>query len=204
MIVAILGTTISPYLFFWQANQEVEEKEAAGSGRRRGATETGAELRRLGRRRRHVLLQRGDVLHHPGDGGHAASRRPHGNRLRRGGRRSPAPLAGAARTVLMGLGLVGSGLLAVPILTASGAYALCETFGWKCRLDDAGAAQEFYIVIGLSTAVGLLINFMGINLIDALFWTAVINGFLAPPLLVIIMIVANRRISWGTGSTAWA
>ncbi len=108
------------------------------------------------------------------------------------------PLAGNGATILMGLGLIGSGLLAIPVLTASGAYALCETFGWKCSLDATpGRAKEFYLVIGASTLVGLLMNFVGINPIHALFWTAVINGFLAPPLLLLIMVVANTKSIMG-------
>jgi Mn2+/Fe2+ NRAMP family transporter len=94
----------------------------------------------------------------------------------------------------MALGLIGSGFLAVPILTASAAYAICETFGWKCSLDAKPAhAKEFYCVIALSTAGGLVIHYLGVNPIDALFWTAVINGFLAPPLLVVVMLVTNNK-----------
>jgi Mn2+/Fe2+ NRAMP family transporter len=103
------------------------------------------------------------------------------------------PLAGDAATILLALGLIGAGFLAVPILTGSGAYAVAETFGWKYGLDrKAGRAKPFYLVIAASTLIGMLINFVGINPIDALFWTAVINGFLSPPLLVIIMLIANN------------
>jgi Mn2+/Fe2+ NRAMP family transporter len=94
--------------------------------------------------------------------------------------------------------LVGSGVLAVPILTGSVAYALAEAFGWKRGLDTTPRrAKPFYAVIGVSTLVGVLINFAGINPIDALFWTAVINGFVAPPLLVLIMLMANRPAVMG-------
>jgi Mn2+/Fe2+ NRAMP family transporter len=104
------------------------------------------------------------------------------------------PLAGDAATILLAIGLIGAGFLAVPILTGSGAYAVAETFGWKYGLDrKASRAKQFYLVIAASTLIGMLINFVGINPIDALFWTAVINGFLSPPLLVIIMLVANNR-----------
>ena len=81
----------------------------------------------------------------------------------------------------------------MPILTGAGAYALAEAFGWAYGLDkNPGRAKQFYLVIAASTLVGMLLNFLGVNPIDALFWTAVINGFLAPPLLVLIMLVANN------------
>jgi Natural resistance-associated macrophage protein len=108
------------------------------------------------------------------------------------------PLAGQAAYILMALGLIGSGMLAVPILTTSGAYAICEAFGWKWGLDkELRGAKHFYLVIGASTIVGLLINYLGVNPVKALFWTAVINGFLAPPLLVLIMLIANNKAVMG-------
>jgi Mn2+/Fe2+ NRAMP family transporter len=111
--------------------------------------------------------------------------------------------AGAAG-VLMALGLIGTGLLAVPILTGSAAYAVCETLGWKCSLDARPArAKELYCVIGASTVGGLLINSIGINTIDALFWTAVINGLLSPPLLVVILLIANNRRIMGQRANGW-
>jgi len=94
----------------------------------------------------------------------------------------------------LAVGLIGSGFLAVPVLTGSAAYAVAETFGWKEGLSrKARDARGFYAVIIAGTAVGMLFNFLGINPIDALFWTAVLNGFLAPPLLVLVMLVANNR-----------
>src|SRR5690606_35065172 len=94
----------------------------------------------------------------------------------------------------LAVGLIGAGFLAVPILAGSAAYALSEAFGWTYGLDTSPArAKQFYAVIAASTLVGMLINFTGINPFDALFWTAVINGLVAPPLLVVIMLVANNR-----------
>lgn len=115
------------------------------------------------------------------------------------------PLAGDAAGLLLALGLIGSGLLAVPILTGSAAYAISEMFGWKYGLDEKpGQAKQFYGVIAAATLVGMMINFIGINPIDALFWTAVINGFLAPPLLVIIMLVSNNEEVMGKRvNTKW-
>jgi Mn2+/Fe2+ NRAMP family transporter len=92
------------------------------------------------------------------------------------------------------MGLIGVGFLAVPVLTGSCAYAVAETFGWQCKLDDKPhEAKAFYTVIATSTLIGMLINFVGINPMSALFWTAVINGLVSPPLLVIIMLVSNNR-----------
>jgi NRAMP (natural resistance-associated macrophage protein)-like metal ion transporter len=196
-LVAILGTTISPYLFFWQANQEVEEEISRGRRRlwqRRGATDEELSYAALDVNTGmffsnvvmyFIILATGATLHKAGqtDINSAAEA---AEALR--------PLAGDAATVLMALGLIGSGFLAVPILTASAAYAICETFGWKCSLDaKPGQAKEFYLVIALSTVGGLLIHYLGVNAMDALFWTAVINGVMAPPLLVVIMLVANNK-----------
>jgi Mn2+/Fe2+ NRAMP family transporter len=108
------------------------------------------------------------------------------------------PLAGDLSAVLLAVGLIGAGVLAVPILSASAAYALSEAFGWTYGLDtNPGRAKQFYGVIAVATLVGMAINYVGINPIDALFWTAVINGVLAPPLLVLIMLVANNRTIMG-------
>jgi len=105
------------------------------------------------------------------------------------------PLAGRAAEALLAIGLIGAGFLAVPILTGSSAYAVAEAFGWKHGLDKhPECAKEFYVLIAVvSTVLGMLINFGGINPIKALFWTAVINGFLAPPLLVLIMMISNNQ-----------
>jgi Mn2+/Fe2+ NRAMP family transporter len=92
------------------------------------------------------------------------------------------------------LGLIGSGFLAVPILTGSGAYAMASAFGWKEGLDrKPSQAKQFYIIIGISTLVAMQINFMGINPISALFWSAVINGLIAPPLLIIVALIASSK-----------
>jgi Mn2+/Fe2+ NRAMP family transporter len=104
------------------------------------------------------------------------------------------PLAGDLAGLLLAVGLIGTGVLAVPILTGSAAYAICESMGWRYGLDEKpGRAKQFYAVIALATVVGMAINFLGINPIDALFYTAVINGLLAPPLLVLIMLASNNR-----------
>ena len=113
------------------------------------------------------------------------------------------PLAGDAAALLLAIGLIGSGFLAVPVLTGSSAYAVAETCGWTSGLSRKPRdARGFYGVIAAGTVFGVLFNFLGINPIDALFWTAVLNGFLAPPLLVLVMLVANDRTIMGAEPTA--
>ena len=200
-LVAILGTTISPYLFFWQSSQEVEEEKALGRRwlwQRLGATDR--ELRyawwdvAIGMFFSNVvmyfiILATASTLHRAGqtdiaDAAQAAE--------------ALRPLAGAAATGRLARGLIGTGLLAVPILTTSGAYAVCEAFGWPSGLDERpGKAPQFYGIIAASTAAGILFNYAGVNPISALFWTAVLNGFLAPPLLVVLMLVAGNRAIMG-------
>jgi len=200
-LVAILGTTISPYLFFWQASQEVEEEISRGRKhlwQRKGATDGELKYAALDINTGmlfsnvvmyFVILANAATLHQAGRT-NIASAAEAAQALR--------PLAGEAATVLMALGLIGTGLLAVPILTGSAAYAVCETFGWKCSLDAKPAkAKEFYLIVAASTIAGLLMHFVGINEMQALFWTAVINGFLAPPLLVVIMLISNNKAIMG-------
>jgi NRAMP (natural resistance-associated macrophage protein)-like metal ion transporter len=197
-LVALLGTTISPYLFFWQASQEVEEERACGRKKlwqRRSATDD--DLRyaawdvNIGMFFSNVvmyfiILATAATLHREGGATTIASAADAAEALR--------PLAGRWAELLFALGLVGSGVLAVPVLTGSSAYALCEACRWNHGLDrKPHRAPAFYAVIAGSTLVGMLINFVGINAMDALFWTAVLNGFLAPPLLVVLMLVSNNR-----------
>ena len=104
------------------------------------------------------------------------------------------PLAGDLSAVLLAVGLIGTGVLAVPVLSGSAAYALSEAFGWKYGLDrNPARAKQFYAVLAIATFIGVAINYLGINPIDALFFTAVINGFVAPPLLVVIMLASNNK-----------
>jgi NRAMP (natural resistance-associated macrophage protein)-like metal ion transporter len=197
LTVAILGTTISPYMFFWQSNQEVEEQIAIGRKKlwqRQGATD--AELKyaawdvNIGMLASNVvmyfiILSTGATLFKAGKT-QIQSATDAAEALR--------PLAGRGAETLLAIGLIGAGFLAVPILTGSSAYAIAESFGWEHGLDKRPKqAKAFYALIAISTLLGALLNFTGINPVKALFWTAVINGFLAPPLLVLILIVANNR-----------
>jgi Mn2+/Fe2+ NRAMP family transporter len=196
-LVAILGTTISPYLLFWQSDQEVEEQIQMGRvtlPSRRGATD--AELKyaawdnNIGMGLSNVvmyfiILATAATLFKAGQ-----------TNIQSAADAAVAlePLAGPAAKVLLAVGLIGAGFLAVPILTGSAAYAVSEAFGWKFGLNrKPGRARAFYGVIVVASLVGMFINFLGINPIDALFWTAVLNGLLAPPLLVLIMLVANSK-----------
>ena len=208
-LVAILGTTISPYLFFWQASQEVEEEISMGRRTlkaRQGATH--AELKYAGVDvisgmffsnvvMYFIILATAATLFKAGktDIGSATE-----------AAQALRPLAGDAGYILFAIGLIGSGFLAVPILTGSSAYAIAEALGWKHGLDERPRrAKLFYAMIIIPTLIGTLVNFLGINPIQALFWTAVINGFLAPPLLVIIMFIANnKRIMGARVNGGWA
>ena len=196
-LVAILGTTISPYLFFWQATQEVEEEMSMGRTqlwRRKGATDRELQYAALDVNvgmafsvlvMYFIMLATAATLHQAGKTD-IKSATDAAEALR--------PLAGDLSSILLAIGLIGSGVLAVPILSGSAAYALSEAFGWKYGLDrNPAKAKQFYAVIAVATLVGVAIDYLGINPIDALFFTAVINGFVAPPLLVMIMLVSNNK-----------
>jgi NRAMP (natural resistance-associated macrophage protein)-like metal ion transporter len=200
-LVAILGTTISPYLFFWQATQEVEEEMSMGRTqlwRRKGATDNELKYAALDVNvgmgfsilvMYFIMLATAATLHVAGKTD-IKSATDAAEALR--------PLAGDLSSVLLAVGLIGSGVLAVPILSCSAAYALSEAFGWRYGLDrNPARAKQFYMVIVAGTLVGVGIDYLGINPIDALFFTAVINGFVAPPLLVMIMLVSNNKTIMG-------
>jgi NRAMP (natural resistance-associated macrophage protein)-like metal ion transporter len=196
-IVAILGTTISPYLFFWQASQEVEDERAAGRrtrSQRRGAS--WYELRiatvdvNVGMFFSNVvmyfiILATALTLHANGQ-----------TQIQTGADAAEAlrPLAGDLAGVIFAVGMIGAGLLAVPVLSGASAYAISETFGWRQGLDEHWRrAKPFYGVVAVATLVGLVIPFTGVKPIDALFFTSVLNGIAAPPLLVVIMLAARNR-----------
>lgn len=200
-LVAILGTTISPYLFFWQASQEVEEEISMGRRTlkaRHGATDQ--ELTYAGVDVTTGMLFSNVVMYFIMLATAATLFKAGKTDIQSATEAAQAlrPLAGDAASFLLALGLIGAGFLAVPILTGSSAYAVAEALGWKYSLDEKPRrAKLFYGMIIVSTLIGMLVNFAGINPIRALFWTAVINGFLAPPLLVVIMLIANNRTIMG-------
>lgn len=196
-LVAILGTTISPYLFFWQASQEVEEQKAVGRTRleeRRGATPREIVDRKLdvgsgaffsNLVMYFTILTTALTLHAHGLKDITSSRQA---------AEALKPLAGDFAATLYTIGLIGVGFLAIPTLTGSAAYAFAEIFKWRQGLDQSlNSARYFYRIIVGSTFVGILIDFANINPVKALFWTAVINGLLAPFLLIGILIAASDR-----------
>lgn len=205
-LVAILGTTISPYLFFWQAGQEVEEEKAMGRWLR--IFRLGATGRELADRRIDVglgtlfsnvvmffiILTTAVTLHAHGVT-HIETSKDAAEALR--------PLAGEGAYLLYTLGIVGTGLLAIPTLAGSAAYALAETFDWRYGLNEKFRnAVPFYSVFVLATLLGIAMNYLHINPIKALYWTAIVNGLLAPFLLVGLLMVSNdRRLMQGQTSS---
>src|SRR6202158_4790348 len=196
-LVAILGTTISPYLFFWQADQEVEEEISFGRvtrTQRRGATD--AELKYAAFDVNIGMLLSNAVMYFIILATAATLFKAGQTNIQSATDAAQAlkPLAGKGASILLAFGLIGSGLLAVPVLTGSSAYAVTGALGGRYGFNQKPSrAKLFYGVIIASTLVGVLFNFIGINPIRALFLAAIINGFLAPPLLVVIMLVANNR-----------
>lgn len=193
-IVAILGTTISPYLFFWQASQEVEEDKCKGKTSRvarQNATRQELSLRKWdvctgtffsNLVMYFIILTTAVTLHAHGLTTIGTSRQA-AEALR--------PLAGNLAVLLYTVGLVAVGFLAIPTLAGSAAYAFAETFRWKQGLDEKPTvAKRFYWVIIISTLLGIIFDFIGFNPIQALFWSGIINGVLAPFILVGILLVA--------------
>ena len=196
-LVAILGTTISPYLFFWQTSQEVEEEKSAGRtsrAQRRGASRFELRIATIDVTvgmlvsilvMYFIVLSAALTLHASGKtdiatGADAAE--------------ALKPLAGDLAGLVFAVGMIGTGLLAVPVLSGSSAYAVSETFGWREGLDeDWRRAKPFYGVVAVATLVGLAIPFTGVKPIDALFFTSILNGIAAPPLLVVIMLAARNK-----------
>src|SRR5882724_7761913 len=200
-LVGILGTTISPYLFFWQASQEVEEEKSRGKrtlAERRGATpheladarldvNTGMFFSNLVMF--FIILATASTLYRSGHRDIETARQA-AEALR--------PLAGDAAYLLFALGIIGTGLLAIPVLAGSASYAIAELFGWRAGLDfKLRQARRFYAVLAAAVAAGMALDALGINAIRLLFLAAVLNGVLAPPLLVLVMLVANNRAIMG-------
>ena len=201
ILVALLGTTISPYLFFWQASQEVDEQIVMGRPllwQRQGASkrelgfalwDTVAGMAFSEIVAFFIILAAGATLFVHGET-HIISATEAAQALR--------PIAGDASAVLLAVGLIGAGVLAVPVLTASAAYGVAGALDWKQGLTRSiGHAPLFYLVIAAATLVGMSINFLEINPITALVLSAVLNGLLAPPLLVLVMLVSNDRAVMG-------
>ena len=198
VVVAVFGTTISPYLFFWQASQEVEEQRAAPGER---------PLKQAPEQAR-VHLQRIKIDTYVGMGFSnivaffimltaAVTLNQHGiTDIKTSAQAAEAlrPLAGDFAFWLFSAGIIGTGLLAVPVLAGSAAYAVAEAFGWPIGLGRRLAqAKGFYAIVTVATVLGVALNFSPVDPIRALFWSAVINGVIAVPIMVVTMLMAGRR-----------
>ena len=200
--VGILGTTISPYLFFWQASQEVEDERAQRRftvEQREGATDE--ELR----------IARTDVLTGMFFSNlvmyfiiltTAATLNAHGQtniETAREAAEALRPLAGNGAYLLFTLGLIGTGILAVPVLAGSAAYAVAEAKEWRGTLEDRPRlSRKFYAVVAVSMVLGLVLDFVGFNAVKMLFYSAVLNGVLAPPLVVLVVLLTSKPEVMGT------
>lgn len=202
LMIAILGTTISPYLFFWQAGQEIEEQKAEGKttvAERQGASRAEIADRKLDVNlgmlasnlvMYFIILTTAATLNAKGKTD-IASATDAASALE--------PLLGSFAKYLFAIGIIGAGLLAIPVLTGSVGYAVSEAFGWRQGLDEkVTRAKGFYGVIIASTLAGMLFNYLGLDPIKALVYSAVINGVTAPPLLFLIVMLSNRRTVMGT------
>ncbi|HTP30883.1 MAG TPA: Nramp family divalent metal transporter [Candidatus Acidoferrales bacterium] len=198
VLVGILGTTISPYLFFWQAAQEVEEERAKDRSlaRRKRPTRTGLRKARIdiltGMFASNfvmyfIIVTTAATLHAHG-AAHIESARQAAEALR--------PLAGKAAYWLFTLGLVGTGMLGVPVLAGSSAYAVAEASAWRGSLEKKPrAARQFYSILALAMVGGLTIDFLGLDAVRMMFWSAVVNGALAPPLiLLVVLLTSDKRV----------
>jgi Mn2+/Fe2+ NRAMP family transporter len=202
VVVGVFGTTISPYLFFWQASEEVEDMQGrpGAAPLLRDARAAPAELRRIrwdtwigmlysDLTSYFIILATAVTLHVAGitdieTAAQAAS--------------ALRPLAGHFAFILFALGILGVGLIGVPVLASSAGYALCEAMGWHWGLErKATDARGFYGVIAVSVLAGLIIQYSPISPMKALFWSAVINGVVAVPLMVVIILLVSRRAVMG-------
>jgi NRAMP (natural resistance-associated macrophage protein)-like metal ion transporter len=215
-LVAILGTTISPYLFFWQAEEEVEEaKERDGAKPlSRAPSQAKPEFARI-RIDTYLGMALSNLVALFIIITTAATLNAHGiTDIQTSSQAAEAlkPIAGAGTFVVFALGIVGTGLLAVPVLAGSAAYATGEAFGWHVGLARRlRRAPSFYAVIAIATIVGAALNFTPIDPIKALFWSAVINGVVAVPVMILMMLLASRpkvmgrfTLSRGLKIVGWA
>src|SRR3984957_13018950 len=201
VVTGVFGTTISPYLFFWQASEEVEDMQARhGRPLTRDQLAAGKELRRIkwdtwsgmfysDVTAFFIMLATAVTLHVAGitDINTAAQ-----------AAKALQPLAGDFAYILFALGILGVGLVGVPVLAASGAYALAETMGWNAGLErEANEARGFYGIIAVSVLAGLVVQYLPMSPMKALFWSAVINGIVAVPLMVVIILLVSKKSVMG-------
>jgi Mn2+/Fe2+ NRAMP family transporter len=214
MFVAILGTTITPYVFFWQASQEAEENVAKGKISEISENNKGGSgsIPRPKISKKEVKMMRSDtaigmafsqiimwaIITTTSGSLHAHNITDIQSADQAAKALEPLvktfPNSGEIAKTIFALGIIGTGLLAIPVMAGSSAYALSDTFGWKQGLNRKfRQAKAFYLVIAASTVIGLWINFSSIDPIKALIYTAVINGVVAVPILIAIMRIANDK-----------
>jgi NRAMP (natural resistance-associated macrophage protein)-like metal ion transporter len=197
-VVAVLGTTITPYCFFWQSSQEAQEERLDPATHALITTpkEAPTQISRM-RFDTYVGMGYSNIIALFIIVSTAATLNAHGvTNIQTSAQAAEAlrPIAGVFTFALFAFGIIGIGLLSVPVLAGSGAYALGEALGWTTGLDRKPLdAKAFYGTIAVSTLIGVVINFVGLDPIKALFWSAVINGVVAVPLMAIIMLIAMRR-----------
>jgi NRAMP (natural resistance-associated macrophage protein)-like metal ion transporter len=201
MLVAIFGTTISPYMFFWQAALEAEERKLRSKADNNGGSYL---AKRLSRRQwtKMTLDTSGGMVLSNVIGFFiivttAATLHAHGKTdIATAAQAAEAlrPLAGPLTFLLFSLGIIGTGLLAVPVLAGSAAYAVAESFGWQGSLElSARRAPGFYLIVAAATVAGLAVALTSLDPIRMLFWSAVVNGIVAVPLMVAMMVVVGNR-----------
>jgi NRAMP (natural resistance-associated macrophage protein)-like metal ion transporter len=201
VFVTILGTSISPYLFFWQAAEEVEEERAMG--RKTAAMRKGATPEELRKARTDVFagMALSNLIMYFIIMTTAATLHTHGiSDIETAQQAAEAlrPLAGHAAYLLYTLGLVGTGVLAVPVLAGSCAYAIAEARGWAASLEHPPRiAAKFYTVLGIAVLLGMCLDYFGLNAVKMLFWSAVINGVLAPPLIFLVVLLTSNEKTMG-------
>ena len=205
--VAILGTTISPYLFFWQAAQNAEHDASRRSrliGRPQRAVQR--ELRAAARDVNAGMFFSNAIMYFIVLTAAATLNRAGQTDVQTAAQAAEAlrPIAGRAAALLFTVGLVGTGMLGVPVLAGSAAYAVAEAGAWRSGMDEKiHTAGQFYGVITVAMVAGMLLNFAHVNAIKLLIWSAVINGLLAPPLIGIILVVCNNRRIMGAHRNGW-
>jgi Mn2+/Fe2+ NRAMP family transporter len=197
-LVAVFGTTISPYLFFWQSSEEVEELESIPQEKalKRAPSQGPEQLKRI-TLDTYLGMGFSNLIAYFIILTVAATINAHGQKNIDSAEQAAQalqPIAGKFASLLFSLGIIGTGLLALPVLAGAGAYAIGEALHWPVGLErKASQAKAFYAVLALSTLVGLLLNFTGINPIRALVWSAIVNGVTAAPVMCFLMLMASSR-----------
>ncbi|MDB5224967.1 MAG: putative family Mn2+/Fe2+ transporter [Candidatus Adlerbacteria bacterium] len=207
-IAAFLGTTISPYLFFWQADEEVEEEimhgqlAEAGKGTPKIRESDVTQMRvdtAMGMLFSQVITFFIIITVASTLGGSLTQIETAADAAQ-----ALRPFAGDFAFLLFTLGIVGTGLLAVPVLAGSAGYAVAEAMGWKAGLGKKfGQAYGFYGVIAVATIVGLFVNFSSIGSMTMLYYAAMLNGLLAPPLMILLLLISNNKKIMGSHTNSW-